>query len=108
MDRFNRNPLLRRLVYSSKSKGSALLIIAWALPSGPVRQLSCVVAVDVVAMIVVLWLPLKLALSSFALLVLAAKSLGAELSLCARRVVVAPTCTHAHHARRSSVSRTVF
>ena len=41
-------------MYSSKSKGSALLIIAWALPSGQVRQLSCVVAVDVVAMIVVM------------------------------------------------------
>ncbi len=87
---------MRRLVYSSKSKGSATLIIAWALPSGQVGQLSCVVAVDVVAMIVVLWLPLVLVLSSFALLVL-----GSRGCLRARSLVPASYSPCAAALRRS-------
>ena len=31
--RWNRNPLLRRLTYSNKSHGAALIIVAWALPT---------------------------------------------------------------------------
>lgn len=36
IERFNNNPLLRRLIYSSKSNGNAVLIIAWALPTGQI------------------------------------------------------------------------
>lgn len=36
INRFNRNPLLRRLAYSNKSSGPALIIIAWATTTGQI------------------------------------------------------------------------